>query len=343
MPMYMCRFNLILIFLIISILVLKYLKISLIINALLNFIAIGLLVYPIITIARTELIRSNGQKNKVELKVEENVFTKPANVEKPDIYYIILDGYGREDVLKSVYGYDNASFLNELENRNFFITRKSRANYAQTLLSLSRTLNMNYLNPFKADSANKEIYRHKLSSEIMNNSVTSFLKKLNYEIVTFATGYSGTEIKNSDLYIIPSFSLDEFQMMLVGMTPLYQLLEAIPNKSPIYQHRQRIIATIQKIPDIKSQAAPMFLFAHIVAPHPPFVLSKKEKYIERLKNRGLGYSDGSHYHSFNKFLMVEYTLRKLYLTIERDKKFMISWEEKFERSIRENRYHGITG
>ncbi len=68
------------------------------------------------------------------------------DLKKPDIYYIILDGYGRGDVLKSVYGFDNEKFYNELENRGFFIARKSNANYAQTtLFSLASSLNMEYL------------------------------------------------------------------------------------------------------------------------------------------------------------------------------------------------------
>ena len=123
--------------------------------------------------------------------------------------------------------------------------------------------------------------------------------------MTFATGYSGTEIKNSDLYVVPSFTLDEFQFMLIGLTPVYNLLKSLPYKSPIFLHRQRIISAIQKIPDIKTHA-PMFLFAHIVAPHPPFVLSKNERFLEKLKKHTFGYSDGSHYHSLNKSLMAEY-------------------------------------
>ena len=298
--------NLILIFTIISYLVLKFLKKYLVINALLNFIAIGMLVYPIFIIVQTELIKTNRQKNELEPKVNEKIVTDSDNVDKPDIYYIILDGYGRDDVLKSVYGYDNNSFINELEDRNFFIARKSRANYAQTMLSMSSTLNMDYLTSSKDDTINISIYRQYLSSKIKYNNVMSFLKKFGYKIVTFATGFSVTEIKNSDLYVTHSFSLDEFNFMLMGMTPLYKLLEVIPSKSPIYLHRQRIISAIQDIPEIKTEGVPMFLFAHIVAPHPPFVLSKNQKFVEKLKNRLLSYADGSHYHSLNTFLMEEY-------------------------------------
>jgi hypothetical protein len=41
---------------------------------------------------------------------EEQVLVPPADQPLPDIYYIILDGYGRSDTLKSFYGFDNADF-----------------------------------------------------------------------------------------------------------------------------------------------------------------------------------------------------------------------------------------
>ncbi len=56
----------------------------------------------------------------------------------PDIYYIILDSYGRADMLKSVYGFDNSSFMNGLEQRGFFVASRSQANYPKTVLSRHR-------------------------------------------------------------------------------------------------------------------------------------------------------------------------------------------------------------
>ena len=63
----------------------------------------------------------------------------------PDIYYIILDGYARADVLDSVYGYDNSEFIFWLEQHGFQVARGSRSNYSQTYLSLASSLNMTYL------------------------------------------------------------------------------------------------------------------------------------------------------------------------------------------------------
>jgi hypothetical protein len=67
--------------------------------------------------------------------------------EKPDIYYIILDGYARADVLSNLYGYDNSDFIKPLEQRGFNMASQSRSNYPRTLLSLASSLNMKYLEP----------------------------------------------------------------------------------------------------------------------------------------------------------------------------------------------------
>src|SRR5512147_1082969 len=62
----------------------------------------------------------------------------------PDIYYIILDSYTRDDILKSFYKYDNSSFLNDLSDLGFYVARCSQSNYAQTHLSLASSLNMDF-------------------------------------------------------------------------------------------------------------------------------------------------------------------------------------------------------
>ncbi len=37
-----------------------------------------------------------------------------------DIYFIVLDGYGRSDVLKEFYEYDNSDFLRGLKEKGFY-------------------------------------------------------------------------------------------------------------------------------------------------------------------------------------------------------------------------------
>ena len=75
----------------------------------------------------------------------------------PDVYFIVLDGYARQDVLARYYGYDNAPFLDALSRRGFrrFPTAGS-TNYTWTFLSLASTLNMRYLQPTCSTGAGAE-------------------------------------------------------------------------------------------------------------------------------------------------------------------------------------------
>ncbi len=64
---------------------------------------------------------------------------------KPDIDYIVLDAYGETNVLRAMFGFDNRQFLKRLEEKGFYIARRSLANYSQTHLSLASSLNFSYL------------------------------------------------------------------------------------------------------------------------------------------------------------------------------------------------------
>ena len=62
------------------------------------------------------------------------------NWRAPIIYYIILDGYARSEVMRELFDFDNTAFLERLERKGFFVARGSNANYCQTPLSRSSSL-----------------------------------------------------------------------------------------------------------------------------------------------------------------------------------------------------------
>ena len=103
----------------------------------LNMIGLFLLILPIFQMisffAQSRVSDANAENGPatLDLKVGDN---------PPDIYYIILDGYGRSDVLKR-YGYDNSPFLNSLRDLGFVVAECAQSNYAQTKLSVSSSLN----------------------------------------------------------------------------------------------------------------------------------------------------------------------------------------------------------
>ena len=63
---------------------------------------------------------------------------------RPDIYFIILDGMARDDVLARRFGIKRG-LGEQLRARGFYLAKKSRANYRTTLYSLASVLNHDYL------------------------------------------------------------------------------------------------------------------------------------------------------------------------------------------------------
>jgi hypothetical protein len=62
----------------------------------------------------------------------------------PNVYHVVVDGYGEVGQLKSLFAYDNQAFLDALAGRGFALPSKPMANYPKTVLSLAATFNMDY-------------------------------------------------------------------------------------------------------------------------------------------------------------------------------------------------------
>ena len=64
---------------------------------------------------------------------------------KPDIYHIILDGYGRSDVLQNDYHLNNSDFISYLNKKGFIVRKDFLTNYQHTQTSVASLLTGNYL------------------------------------------------------------------------------------------------------------------------------------------------------------------------------------------------------
>ena len=197
------------------------------------------------------------------------------NTNLPDIYYIILDSYAREDVLKQAYGYDNSGFTDYLRSRGFLVGSRSRTNYAQTYLSLASSLNMTYLDSLvqKAGSASDD--RSQLLGMIARSRVMSFLKQHGFTTASFASGYTGTEFEDADVHCAPRWALSEFQNVLISTTALPAILKLAARRTQWDAQRERILYAFERLPDVAGMRPPVFAICHIVAPHPPFVFGPR--------------------------------------------------------------------
>lgn len=208
------------------------------------------------------------------------VAVREATDSRPDIYYIILDGYGRQDILQSLYDFDNSDFLNALADRGFYIAEEATSNYVQTMLSLSSSLNMDYLQSLTINGRKPES-REDLAELLKRSKVRTILAENGYQLVSFRNSYNAT-IPDAEIYYDDTgvaYPVTAFESLVIDRT-LTRILLHVPvfNKIlieiPYETHRNQILSTFGRLQDIPAMEGDYFIYAHIIAPHPPFVFDK---------------------------------------------------------------------
>jgi hypothetical protein len=248
----------------------------------LNLVSILLVAIPGTTIVAYSLASQDYTITKEQIN--------PVHLEEskkyPDIYYIILDGYARADILEEFYQYDNSEFLQGLTQKGFYISPKSRSNYCQTLLSLASSLNLTYLDDLVRQIGSEADDRAPLREMCWNSRVSEFLREHGYLIVAFSSG-PGMAMKTADIYVMPRLSLNEFENLLLTTTPISIIL----GKRTQYDlHRERLLYVFDHLADRTRLNIALFVFCHILVPHPPFVLGKNGEKIT--PNREFSFDDG---------------------------------------------------
>lgn len=250
-------------------------QIALNIAIVMNTIVIVLVLFPVFNIGEHEFHKRQIWKHDRLIKEIKNGTASTENGKLPNIFYVILDGYARNDVLKEIYDYDNSEFWDYLNNKGFYIATRARSNYNQTALSLASSLNMDYLNDLLIDIDNNSSDRYLLYSLIRHNDVIRFLQQYGYKFVTFSSPFAAVDIKNSDIYKPTGFHLNELENCLIKGTVLSALSKKLVFLNQYDLHRQTILRTFSCLADMAQCEGPYFIYAHIAAPHPPFVFDKE--------------------------------------------------------------------
>ena len=222
-----------------------------------------------------------GTREAERFEVGEGLFgdtgiTLEAPGEPPDIYYIVLDAYPRADKLRELYGYDNSAFIEFLSSRGFFVADRATSNYSRTILSLSSSLNFCYLDRI-ADRVGDDTTNLKpLRRMLEQNRARRLLSRLGYRFVALRSGFQNTDLTGADIYLTPG-QRGEFEAALIRTTaaaPFYsRLLRSSGRAADLEREndRRRINYIFDTLPETAANGFPQFVFAHIIAPHPPFV------------------------------------------------------------------------
>src|SRR5688572_1139695 len=195
----------------------------------------------------------------------------------PDIYYIILDGYGRADMLETIHGFDNSMFVEALEQRGFVVASDSQSNYARTLLSLSSSLNMQYLDTMSSAMGDSNLW-WPAKGTLQHSEARRILESWGYKTIFFANNTDYSDIRDGDFYEAPfPIQLDIFSGLFLYQTNLGLLaqIDQLGIADLSYDtHRRIILYTLKRLPEVAAIEGPKYVFAHIVAPHPPYVFDR---------------------------------------------------------------------
>jgi hypothetical protein len=187
----------------------------------------------------------------------------------PDIYYLIFDRYASESTLRAYYDFDNDEFLAYLKDKGFYVASNSRCNYPGTYLSLSSSLNMEYLDflvktgPVKKSVINRMLQDYK---------VWRLLRSAGYRFIHFGDWYEPTKYnRNADLNYRSGGMIDlsrDFTRKFLESTLAGSLVRDTIISATT---RERILEKFARLAEIPGTAGPKFVFAHILLPHHPFL------------------------------------------------------------------------
>ena len=211
----------------------------------------------------------------------------PEGGPRPDIYYIVLDGMARADALERLYGLDAAPALTELEALGVLVPRRSRSNYSMTQLSLASALNMQYLSDLAtvAGDGNDRRPLHRLSAA---GGVPALLKRHGYEFVVVGSAaliaFDHAEADRT-LGSLPD-GPTELEHALLSRTPVRG---RHIDRASLAAHGRKVLESFSLIESVRS-GRPLFVMAHILTPHPPFVLGADGS--QRFGQEVFSFSDG---------------------------------------------------
>ncbi len=194
---------------------------------------------------------------------------------KPDIFYIVPDGYTNNENLKQFYDFDNSQFTEELEENGFYIAEDSRANYLNTHGSLSSTLNLDYLDEMVQRLGDNAKELADLAPYLSSNKVMNSLHKLGYKMLIAPSFYRFFVEKLAEAYRdndkkddqktdsglvqnIKSFSILSAQFKRQESNSNYRI------NSTLFENVVRRLEGLSR-----TTQEPIFYFMHLLLPHKP--------------------------------------------------------------------------
>ena len=144
---------------------------------------------------------------------------------RPDIFVLLADAHGRQDVLRDAYGYDDTPFITGLEADGFEVASSSSANYYYTEYSLASMFTSSYLATLNDDpepAFQNALARHTIEA----NPAFPLLRRAGYEITVISSGYEHLGLRSADQFV-DTGQPNEFELVLIHNVAVTSLWDDI--------------------------------------------------------------------------------------------------------------------
>jgi hypothetical protein len=218
------------------------------------------------TIALVREISERGDDTVVDHSLEPITMTS-----KPDVFVVVLDGYAGRRSWGETRASGEPSIFDDLEDVGFEVPASAWSAYPATRSSVPSLLDMSY--PLVAGSVVSEATERRLSDMIGGSNAASIeFSDQGYEMVMIESGWSGSRCGRIIDRCVAAPMMDEAmfsvaERSVVGPALLRQQGYAFTVGS---QHTMSWLSA--NAPSISRDGEPTFVFAHVMAPHPPFFL-----------------------------------------------------------------------
>lgn len=225
------------------------------------------------------LVVSEVEQEKVHQQYVAEFFKPFASVDfqsklahKPDVYYIILDAAAAHDTLNEFGGYDNSKFIEFLQSRGFYVPPHTSSNYDRTPLSLSSTMNMQYINVVPEKLGENYVADNIYYRLIQRGAVINLFKKFGYKIVNLSSGAFATDsIPGADYNLRYDFG-NHFLTAIEMVTPLRAIEKYFPLMRDTYCARR--LGPKFLLPEAVKLPSPKFVLVHTDLSHPPTIFDE---------------------------------------------------------------------
>jgi hypothetical protein len=211
-----------------------------------------------------------------------------------DIFYVLLDGYGGEEVLSRYFQFDNEPFYQMLEERGFTVIRKSRTNYSSTIHSLASSFNMDYLDFLVSKYGETFLNKIPIIESIYNSRLIQQLKQEDYAVtMVLSSSHLFPKTTKGLVDNIESYmKTSQFGLALLGNTPLGTLKLKRLRKSFFEFDIDRKPWVPDSLEWVFRQGLKFanndrkdFVFLHVLSPHEPYYFDQNCKLVLEYKSQ----------------------------------------------------------